>query len=99
MCTARGLASDAWRKIPLRKALITRRTLLQGASVAAAFLGVGEAQRVANSSGSAPAKLKAPRGACDCHHHIYDAVRFPPVQPGGDIIPDARVEEFRLLQE
>jgi predicted TIM-barrel fold metal-dependent hydrolase len=72
---------------------------LQGASVSAAFLGVGEAQQAPNSSGSEPARLKAPAGACDCHHHIYDAVRFPPVQPGGDIIPNARVEEFRLLQK
>ena len=79
--------------------MITRRTLLQGASVAAAFAGVGEAQQTPNSSGSEPARLKAPADACDCHHHIYDAVRFPPVQPGGDIIPNARVEEFRLLQK
>jgi D-galactarolactone isomerase len=79
-------------------ALITRRTLLQAALVAA-FAGVGEAQRAPNSSGSEPARLKAPAGACDCHCHIYDAVRFPPVQPGGDIIPNARVEEFRLLQK
>jgi D-galactarolactone isomerase len=79
--------------------LITRRTLLQGASVAAACVEVGQAQRAPNSSGGEPAKLKAPAGACDCHHHIYDAVRFPPVQQGGDIIPNARVEEFRLLQK
>src|SRR4029434_3271416 len=39
-----------------------------------------------------------PPGACDCHHHIYDAVRFPPATPGGRLIPDARLEEFRLLQ-
>ena len=58
----------------------------------------GFAQQVPNSSGSEPAKLKAPPGACDCHHHIYDAVRFPPVTPGGRLIPDARLEEFRLLQ-
>ena len=79
--------------------MITRRTFLQGASVVAACLEAGQAQQVPNSSGSEPAKLKAPAGACDCHHHIYDAVRFPPVQPGGDIIPNARVEEFRLLQK
>jgi D-galactarolactone isomerase len=79
--------------------LITRRTFLQGASVAAACVEAGQAQQVPNSSGSEPAKLKAPAGACDCHHHIYDAVRFPPIQPGGDIIPNARVEEFRLLEK
>jgi D-galactarolactone isomerase len=60
---------------------------------------VGQAQQVPNSAGSEPAKLKAPAGACDCHHHIYDAVRFPPAVPGGRLIPDARVEEFRMLQQ
>jgi len=56
------------------------------------------AQQVPNSAGSEPASLKAPVGACDCHHHIYDAVRFPPVLPGGTFQPSARLEEYRMLQ-
>jgi len=60
---------------------------------------LGEAQKVPNSSGAEPAKLRAPVGACDSRHHIYDDVRFPPTQPGGEIVPDARVEEFRMLQK
>ena len=76
-----------------------RRTFIKSASAAAFFSRFGESQQVPNSSGSEPSKLKAPPGACDCHHHIYDAKRFPPVEPGGTIIPDARVEEFRLLQK
>jgi predicted TIM-barrel fold metal-dependent hydrolase len=80
------------------EAMIPRRTFLKGAPAVAALVRLSEAEDVPNSSGSAPAKLKAPNGACDCHHHIYDAVRFPPAQPGGEIIPNARVEEFRLLQ-
>jgi D-galactarolactone isomerase len=86
--------------------MIARRTFIKSASVVAIAstaadisVGVSEAQQVPNSSGSGPAKLKAPAGACDCHHHIYDGVRFPPVQPGGTIIPDARVEEYRMLQK
>jgi D-galactarolactone isomerase len=79
--------------------MIGRRTFIKGASAAAIFAGLGEPQQVPNSSGSEPARLKAPTGACDCHHHIYDAARFPPVEPGGAIIPNARVEEFRLLQK
>jgi len=79
--------------------MIARRTFLKGASVAAISAAASEAQQVPNSAGSDPAKLKAPAGACDCHHHIYDAARFPPVQPGGDIIPNARLEEFRMLQK
>ena len=83
--------------------MIVRRTFIKSASVAIAStagisIGVSQAQQVPNSSGSEPAKLKAPAGACDCHHHIYDAVRFPPAEPGGRLIPDARVEEYRMLQ-
>ena len=56
------------------------------------------AQQVPNSSGTAPARLKAPAGACDCHQHIYDGVRFPPASPKARIVPNARVEDYRLLQ-
>jgi D-galactarolactone isomerase len=86
--------------------MIARRTFVKGASLAAlaattSRLSVREslAQQVPNSSGTEPAKVKAPPGACDCHHHIYDVARFP--QPAGarGAIPNARVEEFRLLQK
>lgn len=53
---------------------------------------------VPNSAGSEAPRLKAPANACDCHHHIYDALRFPPAQPGGRFLSNARVEEYRLLQ-
>jgi D-galactarolactone isomerase len=78
--------------------MITRRTFLNRASVVAISAGISDGQQVPNSSGSEPAKIEAPAGACDCHHHIYDAARFPPTQPGGEIIPNARVEEYRMLQ-
>ena len=78
--------------------MIPRRTFLKSAAIAISTR-IGEAQQVPNSSGTEPAKLRAPAGACDCHHHIYDAVRFPPIQPGGEIVPNARVEEFRMLQK
>ena len=85
--------------------MIARRTFIKQASMAALAatasgfpLRAGRAEAVPNSSGIAPAKLKAPPGACDCHHHIYDAARFPPPQPGARILQDARVEEYQLLQ-
>src|SRR5262245_46084046 len=37
--------------------------------------------QVPNSVGTESPKLKAPAETCDCHHHIYDAVRFPPKNP------------------
>ncbi|MSV34923.1 MAG: 2-pyrone-4,6-dicarboxylate hydrolase [Bryobacterales bacterium] len=82
--------------------MIARRAFIQRSAVAlaaAASAKIGHAQQVPNSAGSEPAKLKAPLGACDCHHHIYDGVRFPPVEPGGTIIPEARFEEYRRLQK
>jgi predicted TIM-barrel fold metal-dependent hydrolase len=85
--------------------MIARRTFIKRASILAlaastSRMSVGDsfAQQVPNSSGTEPARLKAPPGACDCHHHIYDALRFPAPATGGRLIPDARLEEFRLLQ-
>src|ERR1700680_3604286 len=86
--------------------MTSRRTFIQrvwmvaiGSAGSAISVGVARAQQVPNSSGSEPSKLKAPAGACDCHHHIYDSARFPPAEPGGAIIPDARVEEYQRLQQ
>jgi predicted TIM-barrel fold metal-dependent hydrolase len=43
--------------------------------------------------------VKVPPNACDCHHHIYDAERFPqPRTATATLWPNARVEEYRLLQ-
>jgi D-galactarolactone isomerase len=81
---------------------IGRRAFLQRAGFAAlSATGIVPFQShtqdaVPNSSGTEVAKSKAPAYACDCHHHIYDADRFPPAQPTA--IPNARVPEYRLLQ-
>src|SRR5262249_17226796 len=84
---------------------ITRRSFLQasaGAAIgASASLGAQEQSPVAvpNSGGTASPRLKAPPGAADCHHHIYDAVRFPLQDYGTQFQPNARVDEYRLLQK
>jgi len=84
---------------------IGRRTFIKEAAVAA--LGAislvralpAQAQvQVPNSVGTELPKLKAPPGACDCHHHIYDAGRFPLKDYGVQFQPNGRVEEYRLLQ-
>ena len=84
---------------------IGRRGVLKGIGVAAlTTAGAAYAQHaraqfaVPNSVGTKLPKLKAPPGACDCHHHIYDAMRFPPKDPGPQFQPNGRVEEYRLLQ-
>ena len=86
--------------------MIARRALIKGASVAAMAaassgisVGVSEAQQVPNSSGTEPAKLKAPANACDCHMHIYDP-RFPEPNPRPGPNPkNATVQDYRLLQK
>jgi len=82
-----------------RRTFITRASMLALAASTSRFsVRDSFAPQVPNSSGTEPAKLKAPQFACDCHHHIYDAVRFPAPTNGGRLIPDARLDEFRLLQ-
>ena len=59
---------------------IVRRPFIQGASIAAlAVLQTRAANAqvlVPNSTGTGLPRLKAPPGACDCHHHIYDLMRL-----------------------
>ena len=81
---------------------IGRRIFIQAAGISALtalHARVADAQvAVPNSTGTELPRLQAPAGACDCHHHIYDATRFPPKDPGPQFQPNARVEEYRLLQ-
>ena len=84
--------------------MIARRTLLKGATLAAAAAATGisirpsGAQQVPYSAGTAPPKLKAPPNACDCHMHIYNS-RFP-AAPGAALRPgDAHAEDYRLFQK
>jgi predicted TIM-barrel fold metal-dependent hydrolase len=56
------------------------------------------AQQVVWSTGTERPKTKAPPGATDSHHHIYDS-RFP-VAPGVTQKPhDATVADYRMLQK
>jgi predicted TIM-barrel fold metal-dependent hydrolase len=56
------------------------------------------AHAVPNSAGSQTPRLEVPADACDCHMHIYDAARFPPLRPAARMQADATVSEYRLLQ-
>src|SRR5258708_14987724 len=83
---------------------IDRRTFLAGAATAALSVALrvseGFAQEtiaVPNSAGTDAPKLKVPPGACDCHHHIYDA-RFPFSRPWARMVADSHVPDYRLLQ-
>jgi D-galactarolactone isomerase len=82
---------------------IGRRTFLAGAAALTASgalqAGEGRAQTpVPNSSGTEPAKVKAPANATDCHMHIYDP-RFAEVGPNRAKPNNATVQDYRLLQK
>lgn len=82
---------------------VNRRAVLKTGFAAMAAVGTmhvrqGHAEGAPNSSGSEPAKLKAPANACDCHMHVYDA-RFPAVRPGSRMQTNATVADYRLLQK
>jgi D-galactarolactone isomerase len=85
--------------------IIRRRSLLQGAGVAALAasgamtLRDSRAQvQVPWSAGTELATVRAPDNACDCHMHIYDA-RYP-VAASATLRPaDALVDDYHLLQK
>src|SRR5205823_2351926 len=80
------------------------RSFLNGAALAVLYASSrpqeAQAQHaVPNSTGTEAPILKAPANACDCHMHIYDAERFPPLRPGSRLQSKAGVAEYRLLQK
>jgi D-galactarolactone isomerase len=83
---------------------VGRRSVLKAGIAAFAASRVLQTQpahaqfAVPNSAGAEAASLKAPPGACDCHHHIYDAARFAPVDPAARMQINASVAEYRMLQ-
>ncbi len=84
--------------------VIGRRSFLTAAAAAAAvgsFAATGghAQQPVPNTTGTGPAKVKAPANATDCHMHIYDP-RFAESNPRPGRNPtNATVSDYRLLQK
>src|SRR5260370_13660690 len=88
---------------PMTDQAIGRRTFLTVAA-AAAVTGTLDAtasraqQAVPNTTGTGPAKVKAPANAADCHMHIYDP-RFAESNPRpGQNPKNATVPDYRRLQ-
>lgn len=84
-----------------RRAFLTRVWLAAAsASLIAPLRDAGAQTAVPNSTGVASPKLLAPANTCDCHHHIYDAVRFPlPADSSNPMVSQARVEEYQLFRK
>lgn len=92
--------------------MLSRRALLKGgislilassaAHVRAAATGDARAAKgfqVPYSAGRDLPSINVPADACDCHHHIYDPVRFPYVPSDVRNQPPATVDAYRLLQK
>src|SRR5262249_47478067 len=60
-------------------AMATRRTMLFASAAAGASLALrtGDVHAVAPSTVRTPVDFDVPRGACDCHVHVFDPARFP----------------------
>src|SRR5262245_16900028 len=92
--------------MPGTRKMVTRRTFIGTAAVAAAAavtsgfqVRQGHAQQVPNSAGSEPPNSRAPANAADCHMHIYDPARFA-MPPNPRRAPtNATVADYRLLQK
>src|SRR5215468_3812959 len=87
----------------MREPAIRRRTFLTitaAGVIGAIDAGVGRAQQaVPNTTGTDPARSKAPANAADCHMHVYDP-RFPEPNPRPGRNPqNATVSDYRLLQK
>ena len=55
--------------------------------------------QVPYSAGRQRPTIPVPENACDCHHHIYEPVRFPYVPEDVRNQPPAGVDAYRLLQK
>src|SRR5258708_21936532 len=81
--------------------MLTRRRLLYGtAAVGAsvAMLRTGGARAAAASTVKTPVNFDVPRGACDCHVHVFDPARFPYFSGRVYTPPEATAEDLLALQ-
>ena len=82
--------------------MLTRRDMLHhigAAGVSAAALQTGIATAAMPSERSAP-NFEVPRGACDCHVHVFgDPVKFPFAEKRIYTPPGASVDELLQLQK
>src|SRR2546429_4485246 len=60
-------------------AMLTRRTTLFASAAAGAWLAPRRADAPAPTASTVktPVNFDVPRGACDCHVHVFDPARFP----------------------
>jgi predicted TIM-barrel fold metal-dependent hydrolase len=80
--------------------MLTRREMLVGAGVASAIALAGRVKTTLASASqpSTPVNFDVPKGACDCHTHIFGDPRRFPYDAGRPYTPEsASVSEMRAL--
>ena len=84
--------------------LLRRQGMRLAASLAAAGFGVAAPPRAARAEDNAaptvktPVGFEVPRGACDCHVHVFEPARFPYWSGRGYTPPPATAPELLALQ-
>jgi predicted TIM-barrel fold metal-dependent hydrolase len=78
-------------------AMLTRRDMLHQLSAAGA-MALGGGARAASAATRSATDLELPRGACDCHVHVFDPKKFPYAADRVYTPPEASVEELLQLQ-
>ena len=81
--------------------MLTRRTMLLTSAGAGALFALrsGVARAAAPSTVKTPVDFDVPRGACDCHVHVFDPARFPYFSGRVYTPPEATAEDLLALQK
>src|SRR5215831_5714617 len=82
-------------------AMLTRRTMVLTSAGAGALFALrsGQAHAAAPSTVKTPVNFDVPRGACDCHVHVFDPARFPYFSGRVYTPPEATAEDLLALQK
>jgi len=80
--------------------MLTRRGILSciGAAGAAVALEPRASLAAAPSTVKTPVNFDVPRGACDCHVHIFDPTHYPYFSGRLYTPPEASIDDLRALQ-
>jgi len=81
--------------------MLTRRTTLFASAAAGAWLAQrsADAHAATASTVKTPVNFDVPRGACDCHVHVFDPARFPYFTGRIYTPPEATAEDLLALQK
>jgi predicted TIM-barrel fold metal-dependent hydrolase len=81
--------------------MLTRRELVRATATAVAALSMlrtRDARAAAASTVKTPVDFDVPRGACDCHVHVFDPARFPYASGRVYTPPEATAGDLMNLQ-